>query len=649
MPAPPPHLDLDQEPLASVYLRRGISVDALAAAADKTLLRDSAALTAPTLQDEPEVGAPVAPAWSTGPQLELGPIIGRGGMGIVRLGTQPALKRQVAIKEVRPDVASPLTISRLLREAWISGNLEHPNILPVHALVPGESSPRLVMKRIEGTSWSARLAADGPLPAHQLRHDLEAHLEVLIRVSHAVHFAHSKGVVHLDLKPDNVMLGEFSEVYLLDWGIAATFHDDHPRWMHHTSQIRTVCGTPGYLAPEMAAARGDLIGPTADVYLLGAILHEILTGAEPHQGGSLMDRLMAAYDSHPRTYADHVPTELATICVRAMARSPVLRFQSAEAFRIAIEQYLHHRSSTRLCNQALLRFARLRLALSGDSARTFSAIEETRLVAECRFGLQQALEIWPDSPEALAGLQDLLSLDALRAIESRDPRRAAAALRELPTASPELSASLAALETDLESEAAKVRALQALGHDVDLSVNRGSRVFFALGLSAVWLSWNLAAYAFQRAGVLPVTHTGLIIASGATLCIYAATLAYFRTTLLRTTINRRVLSLLGGGFVSILLLTPAARAMHISAMNVVALHPFFYFFFLVAIAFSVDLRALWATIPILLSMVPTALHPETALIGNGVSGFVAAVIMAAVWWQDDRRDRAPVAPSADSG
>ncbi|MEZ4269071.1 MAG: serine/threonine-protein kinase [Myxococcota bacterium] len=575
-------------------------------------------------------------------------MIGRGGMGIVRLGTQPALKRQVAIKEVRPDVASPLTISRLLREAWFSGNLEHPNILPIHALVPGEGSPRLVMKRIEGTSWSARLAADGPLPPHQLRHDLEAHLQVLIRVCHAVHFAHSKGVLHLDLKPDNVMLGEFSEVYLLDWGIAATFHDDHPRWMHHASQIRTVCGTPGYLAPEMAAARGDLIAPTADVYLLGAILHEILTGAEPHQGATLMDRLMAAYDSPPKSYPDHVPTELATICARAMARSPALRYQTAEAFRVAIEQFLHHRSSTRLCDQALLRFARLSLALSGDSARSLSAIDETRIVAECRFGLQQSLEIWPENPDAIAALQRLLTLDAQRGIDTRDPRRAAAALRELPTPAPDLAASLADLESDLESEAAKVRALEALGHEVDLSVNRRSRVFFALGLAAVWLGWNLAAYAFSRAGILPVTHTGLVIASGATLCIYVATLAYFRTTLLRTTINRRVLSLLGGGFISILLLTPAARAMHISAMNVVALHPFFYFFFLVAIAFSVDLRALWATIPILLSMVPTALHPETALISNGLSGFVAALIMAAVWWQDDRRDRAPVAPPGDS-
>lgn len=646
MPSPPANPDLDLEPLASVYARRGISVDTLWEV-DGTLLRDSEALGAPTLQDAHPAETPPSPAWSTGPAVELGPIIGRGGMGIVRLGTQPALKRQVAIKEVHPDVASPLAISRLLREAWTSGNLEHPNILPVHALVPGEGSPRLVMKRIEGTSWSARLAADGPLPAHRLRHDLEAHLEVLIRVCHAVHFAHSKGVVHLDLKPDNVMLGEFSEVYLLDWGIAATFHDEHPRWMHHTSQIRTVCGTPGYLAPEMAAARGDLIGPTTDVYLLGAILHEILTGAEPHRGASLMDRLMAAYDSYPQSYPDHVPTELAALCARAMARSPALRYQTADAFRIAVDQYLHHRSSTRLCNQALLRFARLRLALSGDSARAFSAIDETRIVAECRFGLQQALEIWPESPDALAGLQQLLALDAQRGIETRDPRRAAAALRELPTATPELAAGLAALETDLESKAAKVRALEALGHNVDLSVNRASRVRFALGLAAVWLGWNLAAYALSRAGLLPVTHTGLIIASGATLCIYAITLAYFRTTLLRTTINRRVLSLLGGGFISILLLTTAAHAMHIPAMTVVALHPFFYFFFLVAIGLSVDLRALWATIPIVISMVPTALHPETALISNGVSGFVSAAIMAAIWWQDDRRDRAAVAPPGD--
>jgi hypothetical protein len=539
-------------------------------------------------------------------------------------------------------VASPLTISRLLREAWVSGNLEHPNILPVHALVPGELSPRLVMKRIEGTSWSERLAAAGPPPPHELRHDLEAHLEVLIRVCHAVHFAHSKGVLHLDLKPDNVMLGEFSEVYLLDWGIAATYHDDHPRWMHHVSQIRTVCGTPGYLAPEMAAARGDLIGPTSDVYLLGAILHEILTGAEPHRGSSLMDRLKVAYASEPHTYGDHIPTELATICRRAMARSPALRFQTADAFRVAIAQYLHHRSSTRLCNQALLRFARLRLALSGDSARTFSAIDETRIVAECRFGLQQALEIWPENPEATAGLQALLELDARRGIASRDPRRAAAALRELSPPSPALRAELTALEADLATEAAKVRALEALGHDIDLSVNRTSRVGFTAGLGIIWLAWNLVAHALYTSGKLPITHLTLSLASAITLCVYGLTIAYFRNTLLRTLINRRVLFLLGGGFAAIVFFNPAAALLKIPPMTVVALHPLFYFYFAFAVAFAVDLRALWSTVPVIVAIVPNALWPEQALLTNGVAGFLAPLIAAAIWWRDGRR--AAVAP-----
>ena len=134
-------------------------------------------------------------------------------MGIIRLGEQGAIGRQVAVKCLREGLDNERFGLQLLREAWVTGGLEHPNIVPVYSVgADSNGHPMIVMKRIEGTPWSELLRSDG----RQLRDDPE----ILKQVCNAVEFAASRGVIHRDLKPDNVMIGTFGEVYVLDWGIA---------------------------------------------------------------------------------------------------------------------------------------------------------------------------------------------------------------------------------------------------------------------------------------------------------------------------------------------------------------------------------------------------------------------------------------------
>ncbi len=418
------------------------------------------------------------------PAFRLGDSLGEGGMGVVRTAYDSAIGRQVAVK-LLPRGQPESAAVELLREARIGGGLEHPNILPVYALGRDHDDRLLmVMKRIEGTPWcdwmTAGEDADWPIVSDD---PLSFHLDMLMQVSNAVHFAHARGIIHRDLKPANVMIGSFGEVYLLDWGISVSMRRDD-ELLPYAGDVDHIAGTPPYMAPELVAAYGDLIGPRTDVYLLGAILHEILTGEPPHRGDTVPEVLSAAFESAPPSFEDWVPWELAAVCRRALSRHPENRHPDAFSFRQAIHGYLVHRGSAQLERQASAKLIELEPLLEGRSdEQGQQAIRH--LATEARFGYRLALEAWPDNSRARQQRERFVRrmIDYHVAGERRD--EAAALLEDLPGDHPDLRQKLAQLDEHLAAKEAELGRLRRLAHDADVTVQAGERVRIALVLAVV--------------------------------------------------------------------------------------------------------------------------------------------------------------------
>jgi eukaryotic-like serine/threonine-protein kinase len=304
----------------------------------------------------------------SGAELVLKTEIGDGGMGVIFAASQRSIGREVAVKRLVPEATGDEAIAALVQEARVTGSLEHPSVVPVHALgADAHGRPVMVMRRIHGTPWGALLRSPRGREWEPGGDAIATHLEIFLQVCNALWFAHSRGVIHGDLKPDNVMLGEYGEVYVLDWGAALATRRGDPRGLRFAGDVRTVIGTPAYMAPEMIGA-GEAISERTDVYLLGAVLHEILVGAPPHVGASMYDVLKTAFVSRPFAYPPSVPRELAAICRRAMAPDPADRFPDASELRRAIAAYLDRGSAVaRSVERAEL--DRLRLVESFVAAR----------------------------------------------------------------------------------------------------------------------------------------------------------------------------------------------------------------------------------------------------------------------------------------
>ena len=267
------------------------------------------------------------------PGYDLGEVIGEGGMGEVVLARDPRLGRDVAIKRMRAAAPSAELVERFLREAKIQARLDHPAIVPVFDLGrDADGHPYFAMKRLAGKTMFA-LLQDPSVPRNRL---LRAFVEVCL----AVDLAHEKGVVHRDLKPANIMLGDYGEVYVLDWGVARILSDvdgvpaaaGSPSVSPDTrTQAGALLGTPGYMAPEQA--QGSDVGPPADVYALGCILFEILAGEPRHpRGMDAIESTLSSVDEVPsqRRRDRAIPPELDEACRLALATNREARATARE-------------------------------------------------------------------------------------------------------------------------------------------------------------------------------------------------------------------------------------------------------------------------------------------------------------------------------
>lgn len=287
----------------------------------------------------------------------------KGGLGEVYLAEDQELRRQVALKEIQArHLDNPDARARFLVEAEITGNLEHPGIVPVYGLgTYADGRPYYAMRFIHGDSLQSALeqfhAAGRTWPDAAARSlELRKLLQRFLDVCNAIDYAHSRGVLHRDLKPGNIMLGPYGETLVVDWGLAKPLSTretplgDGPAAFappsggnSNPTQLGAAIGTPQYMSPEQAAGRIDLLGPASDVYSLGATLYTLLTGRPALTGATLGEVLECAREGRfprPRAVDSRVPAPLEAICLRAMAVDPQARYPSPRALADDLEHWL---------------------------------------------------------------------------------------------------------------------------------------------------------------------------------------------------------------------------------------------------------------------------------------------------------------------
>lgn len=292
----------------------------------------------------------------------------RGGLGQVSLARDEKLKRLVALKEIRADRRGNTTLQqRFLAEAEITGQLEHPGIVPIYDLdQDADGQVRYAMRFVQGRTLADAIRAYHERPTPLAFREL---VQRFLSVCQTIAYAHNQGVIHRDLKPANVVLGDYGETLVVDWGLAkrhrpgattvatrSTMVADRDAPADQTTdfvasstdeesltQAGQVLGTPAYMAPEQASGDVEAVGPRADVYSLGALFYELLTGRPPFQGPTAAEVLAAVRQgrfTRPTSAATGVPPALEAVCLKAMARAIPARYAGAAELAQEVERWL---------------------------------------------------------------------------------------------------------------------------------------------------------------------------------------------------------------------------------------------------------------------------------------------------------------------
>jgi eukaryotic-like serine/threonine-protein kinase len=258
--------------------------------------------------------------------------IARGGMGIVYRARQVSLDRVVAIKMIGTgELANEQDILRFQREAAAAASLQHPHIVGIHEVGYCEGQYFFSMECVSGTSL-AHIKRRGPLPPKQAARYVQ-------QIAEALDFAHQHGVVHRDIKPSNVLIDERDQARVTDFGLAKRIEPDQK-----LTQTGQILGTVSYMSPEQAVGAAERVGPPSDIYSIGAVLYELLTGRPPFQGRTSLETLTHVCEHDPklpRQLNPNTPRELEMICLKCLEKNPQDRYAAARELADDLERYLN--------------------------------------------------------------------------------------------------------------------------------------------------------------------------------------------------------------------------------------------------------------------------------------------------------------------
>ncbi|MCY3008044.1 MAG: protein kinase [Planctomycetota bacterium] len=305
-------------------------------------------------------------------------VLGKGGMGLVYLATQNSVKRSVALKVIRKDKQNDTFIKQFFYEAEITAGLEHPNITPVYEL--GRTKEGVCfysMKYIQGNPWEKKIRDNS----------IDENLEIFDKLCDAIAFAHSKGILHMDIKPDNVQLGEFGEVYAVDWGVASD--------LKRPDSIRCA-GTWQWISPEVARGDKSKIGKGSDIYLLGGILFQIVTGHHPRLPKDSTEKMGQSALAKAAQNNLIQPTDckdpMVAVALKALASEPKDRYAKVDDLQTAIYAIQKERANIK-SSQELTQKA---VVLGSEAIEQGDYDRFNRSL----FGLKDAIELWEQNPEA---------------------------------------------------------------------------------------------------------------------------------------------------------------------------------------------------------------------------------------------------------
>ena len=259
--------------------------------------------------------------------------IGRGGQGVVFRARQKRLNRTVALKVISlGQWASKAHLKRFRREAEAAASLDHPCIVPIYEVDERDGSCYFSMKFVEGGQLDEVTRRD-PMPIRRA-------VELIAKVARTVHYAHEHGILHRDIKPGNILLDAKGEPHLTDFGLARLVESESS--VTHTLDI---LGTPSYMAPEQAVGNNTAVGNATDVYGIGAVLYQLLTGHPPFAGGATYETIRLLLDTEPRQprlLNPKIDRDLSTICLKCLEKDPKRRYSSALALAEDLERWLKH-------------------------------------------------------------------------------------------------------------------------------------------------------------------------------------------------------------------------------------------------------------------------------------------------------------------